>query len=56
MIRKSKIFNITPVIVRDSGILHKIMKKENKRFGLADSLMITKAKSLSANLLTADTI
>lgn len=54
MIKNSALFNITPKIAKEAGLLHAQMKRAIKRFGLADAILITSSKALSANLITGD--
>ena len=54
IISNASIINITPKISKDAGILHAEMKPKTLNFGLADAIIITAAKSISAKLLTKD--
>ena len=54
MIKNAKIFDITPRISKDAGILHAKIKKQKKSFSLADALIISSAKEIGAELVTKD--
>ena len=48
------IFNVTPKIAKDAGLLHAGMKSKNSSFSLADALIIFSARFLKAKILTKD--
>jgi len=50
----SKIFEITPEIAKEAGVLHADMKKKIVDFGLIDALIWIVAKKLNAKLVTLD--
>lgn len=54
MIKRAKIFDITPRIAKDSGIMHAEKRTIGSSFSLADSLIINSAKSIQAHVLTKD--
>ena len=54
MIKRSKIFDITPKIAKDSGLLHAEKKKSGSGFSLADSMILNSARSIGARVLTKD--
>jgi len=54
MISKAKIFEITPKISKEAGLLHAEIKPNNKNFSLADAIIIKTAESASAKILTGD--
>src|SRR3989344_1624715 len=54
MIKKSKIFEITPRISKEAGILHAEKRKNKSTISLADTLIICAAKSIDAKIITKD--
>ncbi len=54
MIKRAKIFDITPRIAKDSGIMHAEKRISGSSFSLADALIINSAKSIQAHVLTKD--
>jgi predicted nucleic acid-binding protein len=54
IIKNSTIFDITPRIAKEAGILHAEMKKKFGSFPLADALIVCSAKSLGAKIITSD--
>ncbi len=54
MIKRAKIFDITPRIAKDSGLLHAEKRLDGSSFSLADSMIINSAKSIQAHILTKD--
>ena len=54
IISNASIIDITPKIAKNAGILHAEIKSKMPNFGLADALIITAAKSISARVLTSD--
>ena len=54
MIKNAKIFDITPKISKEAGLLHAKIKQNQKSFSLADALIISSAKMINAELVTKD--
>ena len=54
VIKNSKIFDISPKIAKEAGILHATMKDKYGSFPLVDSLIICSARALNAKILTTD--
>jgi predicted nucleic acid-binding protein len=54
IISNSKIFNLTPEIAKEVGILHAEIKKKKRDFGLADATIWVCAKKLDSKLITCD--
>lgn len=54
LISNTKIFEITPKIAKESGILHAETKAKLQSFALADALIICSARALKAKIITSD--
>ncbi len=54
MIKRAKIFDVTPRIAKDSGTLHAEKRLEGSKFSLADSMILHSAKAIGAHVLTKD--
>lgn len=54
LISNTKIFEITPRIAKESGILHAETKEKLQSFALADALIICSARFLKAKIITLD--
>jgi predicted nucleic acid-binding protein len=55
IIKNSKLFQITPKLAREAGLLHADLKKKNSGFSLADAFMIVAAQDYLCKLVTTDT-
>ncbi|MBU0907137.1 MAG: PIN domain-containing protein [Nanoarchaeota archaeon] len=54
IIKNAKLFEITPRVAKEAGIIHASMKKKVKNFPLADAIIVCAAKALKAKILTCD--
>ena len=54
MIKNTKIFDITPRIAKEAGILHAEYRRKMPQFGIVDALLVIAAKHLGAKVLTGD--
>ena len=54
IISNVKLFEITPKIAKEAGILHAETKAKLKSFALADALIICTARALNAKIITLD--
>lgn len=54
IIKNSKIFEPTPKIAKEAGLLYVETRKKNESFGIVDSLLITSAKFIGAKLVSGD--
>lgn len=54
LIKNTKIFEITPRIAKEAGLLHAETRLRIPSFALADSLIICAAKALKAKIITTD--
>lgn len=54
IIKNSKIFEPTPKIAKEAGLLYVKTRESNESFGIVDSLLITSAKLIDAKLVTGD--
>ena len=54
LIKNTKIFEITPRIAKEAGLLHAETRLRMPSFALADALIICAAKALKAKILTTD--
>ncbi len=54
LIKNSKIFDITPKISKEAGIVHAQIKEKRGSFSHADSLIACSAEALGAKIVTKD--
>ena len=54
LIKNAKIFEITPRIAKEAGLLHVETRLRIPNFALADATIICAAKALKAKIITAD--
>jgi predicted nucleic acid-binding protein len=54
MIKRAKIFKLTPKISKEAGILHAERRMRKSTISLADTLIICAAKTIEANIITKD--
>ena len=54
IIKNSKIFDLTPRVSMEAGLLHAQMKEKEINFSIADAMIISSAQFLSAKLITKD--
>ncbi|MEK6908931.1 MAG: PIN domain-containing protein [Nanoarchaeota archaeon] len=54
MIKRAKIFEITPRIAKEAGILHAEKRMNKSTISLADTLIISAAKSINAKIVAKD--
>ena len=54
IIKRAKLFDITPRIVKEAGLLHAEKRTVHSKFSLADSMIINSAKAIGAKLITKD--
>ncbi|MEK6925131.1 MAG: PIN domain-containing protein [Nanoarchaeota archaeon] len=54
MIKRAKIFKLTPRISKEAGALHAEKRMNKSTISLADTLIICAAKSISAKIITKD--
>jgi len=54
IVKNSKMFNPTPKIAKEAGLLYVETRDKNKSFGIVDSLLITSAILTGAKLVTGD--
>jgi len=54
LIENAKINEISPKIAKEAGLLHAQMKDKISSISLADTMIITAAKALSAKIITCD--
>ena len=54
MIANSEIFDITPKIAKEAGLLHFQLRKQSSSISLADTIMMVSSKILSAKIITKD--
>jgi|SRR3989338_1633416 len=54
IIKNSKIFEPTPKIAKEAGLLYVKVRENNESFGIVDSILITCAKLIGAKLVTGD--
>jgi len=54
IIKNSVIFEPTPRIAKEAGLLYVKMRKTNESFGIVDSILITSATLTDAKLVTGD--
>lgn len=54
IIKNSKIFDLTPRVSKEAGLLHAEIKEKNRNFSLVDALILCSAKALKAKLVTKD--
>lgn len=55
IIKNAKLFDVTPKVSKEAGLLHAQMKKKNPNFSLADALILCSAQMLGTQLVTTDT-
>ena len=54
LINNAQIFEITPKIAKEAGLLHAQMKEKIEDFGLVDAIIVSAARSISAKIVTED--
>ncbi len=54
IIKRAKIFEITPRIAKEAGILHAEKRKNKSTISLADSLIICSANAIKAKIVSKD--
>ena len=54
IIKNAKIYEITPRIAKETGILHAEKKEKNENFPMVDSLIVCCAKAIQAKIITTD--
>ncbi|MEK6836885.1 MAG: PIN domain-containing protein [Nanoarchaeota archaeon] len=54
MIKRAKIFEITPRIAKEAGISHAEKRMNKSTISLADTLIISSAKSINAKIIAKD--
>ncbi|MEK6889531.1 MAG: PIN domain-containing protein [Nanoarchaeota archaeon] len=54
IIKNSKIFEPTPKIAKEAGLLYVEAREKNESFGIVDALLIASAKLTGAKLISGD--
>jgi|SRR3989344_3029769 len=54
IVSNAQIFEVTPRMAKEAGLLHAQIKGEIPNFSLADAIVIVAAKTISAKILTTD--
>ncbi len=54
IISNSKLFELTPKVSKEAGLIHAEMKRKFRNFGLTDALILVSARNLKSKILTSD--